>query len=386
MQHGYGKGQKIRGLADSGLLRGVILSSADEDSVTLAHTVRDSKARGLKAYVDPQTYIYSMAPRGIGRNHENHGILFNELHWSQDARALASHVRRVGEMHEKSNSGGVMIAPTVLQASFEDVWTSTAFQYARTAADAWGKDQTVASLVIEESALDTWTHIEDWLDVATTLEVRGFYILVSRPNTTYPPVAWSVERLTNLLRLVYSLTELNGYEVCWGYSDAEGILGLAAGASAMAVGWNYSLRQFKPSKWQPSDKKGARQPTPRYYLRSVWSPLLAVGEADNIWASEFREAVFGPEDVVETSNSPLDELSVSAAQLQFLTSLARQANEIGVIPRLSDRLGALDASLTIAVDLLGAIDAAGYPLSSRYAPRVRAMKSALSRFREAEIR
>ncbi|WP_341946211.1 hypothetical protein [Microbacterium sp. LWH11-1.2] len=384
LQHGYGKGNKIQSLTSSGALRGVILSPGDEDAASLARTASEAKRLGLRVCVDPQTYVYSTAPRGVGRKHESHGIQFDDLHWSQPVSAIIQQVARVGEMHDRVNPGGVKFAPTVVQASFDDVWTSTAFQLARTAASEWGKDRTVATLAIEDTALDTWRQIDEWLDVATTLEVRGFYILVGRKDTSYPPAAWASERLANLLRMIYVLTELNEYEVCWGYADGEGLAGLAAGASALGAGWNYSLRQFKPSKWQPTDRKGGVAPNARFYMERLWSPILASAEADNLYDSDLQDQVFTPEELQLITGRSFDEIGVVDAQLQFLTGLSRQAQLITGIDGVAQRLDYVQSSLSAAEELFGAIDNEGIPMSGRYRGRVRALASGIERFRGAE--
>lgn len=384
LQHGYGKGQKMQALAATGAIRGIILSPGDEDSTALARTAQDARALGLRVCVDPQTYVYSTAPKGVGRKHESHGIQFEDLHWSQEVSAITRQVAQVQEMHDRVNPGGLKFAPTVLQTSFDDVWTSTAFQLARTAAAEWGKEQTIATLAIEDTALETWRQVDEWLDVATTLEVRGFYILVGRKDTSYPPAAWSADRLANLLRMIYVLSELNDYEVCWGYADGEGLVGLAAGASALGAGWNYSLRQFKPTKWQPSDRKGGAQPNTRYYLERLWSPVLATAEADNLYDSDLRERVFTLRELAEIETRSLENFGLVDAQLQYLTGLSKQASAIASRGGVVDRLDYVQGTLSSASSLFGDIDAEGIPMTGRYSGRIRALELAVERFREAE--
>lgn len=384
IQHGYGKSDKITTLAATGSVRGLLLSPADEDVSVLRRTADDARNAGLRVYIDPQTYIYSTSPRGLGRNHDAHGIQFDDLHWSQDPRELADQVAKIGLMHEQISPGAVKIAPTVLQTSFEDVWTSTAFQLARSAAASWGRDKTIATLAIEESALSTWQQVDAWLDVATTLDVRGFYILVVRQDTKYPTGAWPVDRLANLMRLVYTLSELNGYEVCWGYSDSDGLMGLAAGASALATGWSYSLRQFRPSKWQPSESKFARQATPRFYARSLWTPLLAEAEAANILESSLGESVFTVAEREAAVAAPLGQTSGVAAQLQHIASLAAQAKELSSLKEIPDRLDKVEGDLAEAARLLAEVEARRIPVSSRYGSRIASLREAMVRFRAAE--
>ncbi|WP_279367717.1 hypothetical protein [Microbacterium testaceum] len=384
LQHGYGKGRKITLLAASNAIDGVILSPADEDSNVLSRTVGEARELGLQVRVDPQTYIYSMSPKGVGRKHDSHEVRFDDLHWSQEVSAIGRQIARVGAMHDAVNPGAPKFAPTVLQTSLDDVWTSTAFQLARTSAAEWGRENTIATLAIEDTALDTWRQVDEWLDVATTLEVRGFYILVGRKDTSYPPVAWPTERLANLLRMIYVLSELNDYEVMWGYADSEGILGLAAGASAFAAGWNYSLRQFKPSKWQPSDRKGGAPPNNRFYVRKLWSPLLSTSETDNLYHSRMREQVFTQAELRFIDQKPLENLGLVDAQLQYLQNIASQARIVLGKGPTPNRLDYLGVALSNANEHLRSIEQEGIPLSARYRGRIQSLGSAIARFREAE--
>jgi hypothetical protein len=383
LQHGYGKSQKIQALKADGHLSGVTLSAADEDESNLAATAELCRSLEVRVRIDPQTYVYTTAPKGLGKHHASHGIDFASIHWSQDAKATASQVDAIGRLNRRCNPGGDWIAPSVLQSSFTDVWTPVALQLARTASDSWGPDRTIATLVIDEAALETWSAIDDWLDVATTLEVKGFYILVGRANTSYPPVAWSHERLSNMLRLIYNLSELNGYEVTWGYSDSEGVLGIAAGAAAMSSGWSYTLRQFNPSKWQPKDAAGGRAPVIRYNVSRMWSPLRVDTEATRLYNSALRDEVFTKKQLVNLAAKPLGTITRADAQEQHLKVLANRADFVAA-KKLPQRLEWVTDSLEGALELMAKVDESRIILESRYRPRAEALLSSLARFRKSE--
>ena len=234
IQHGYGKADKIAAIASEHGARGLLLSPGDEDAPALQATARNARDTGLDVLMDPQTHIYSLTPPGLARKHVDHRLDFGRIHWSQDAAAVASQVQSVADANVAIGIEGRRIAPTCLQSSFTDIWTPLALQYARTASSAWGANQTLATLAIDESALGDWRAVADWLDVATTLDVDGFYLLVARQRGAgYPPIPWDSGRLRNLLRLIYNLTSLNGYSVIWGYSDIDGLLG-GSGAAPKA--------------------------------------------------------------------------------------------------------------------------------------------------------
>jgi hypothetical protein len=382
LQHGYGKSGKIQSIGRAGKLGGVILSPADEDPTNLEITANMCRVQGLDVRIDPQMYIYTTAPRGVGRNHDAHGIEMSGVHWSQDAKSTARQIQAVGRLNSLYNANGAWIAPSVLQSSFTDVWTPVALQLARTASDAWGPDRTIATLVIDEGALSTWAAIDDWLDVATTLNVRGFYILVDRGNSSWPPVAWSHERLTNLLRLIHNLSVVNKYEVSWGYSDAEGLLGLAAGADSIASGWTFGLRQFNASKWQPTEAGPRRAPLVRYNVRRLWSSLR-VNEAMDLYRSDLREQVFSAREIEEIERRPVEEYSRAEAQEQHLGVLAERTWSLSK-KEAPQRPEAISKSLQRGIDLHQQIRAEGFVLESRYLSRLLALETAFSAFRNSE--
>lgn len=384
IQHGYGKAQKIQSVSERGALAGVILSPGDEDPSNLRSTADYCQNKlGVEVRVDPQTYIYSTSPRGVARNHGAHGIEFSNLHWSEDARQVTAQVAAVRSLNESLALTGAWIAPTVFQSSFADVWTPLSLQMARTASDEWGEDRTIATLAVDETALDTWSGLDDWLDVATTLRVRGFYILISRANTSYPPVAWSVDRLTNLMRLIYNLSVLNNYEIHWGYSDSEGLLGICAGAHSISSGWNFSLRQFNPSKWQPTESSARRPATMRLHVKSLWSAVRGANEAGQLFESSLQGLIFTPEMINEFTAREFNSVTRAESQEQFMQVLSLRAQALSQLPLLG-RIEQVEGSLRSALDLFGMIEEAGIVLEARYRPRLEAMRASLARFRESE--
>ena len=195
LQHGYGKGQKIQNLDAAGNLTGVILSPSDESGASLKLTVDACNDMAIRVLLDPQTYIYSATPPGSPKRHVDFGLDFGSLHWSQDAASVGEIVAAVEKAHSELGIFDTLVAPTVIQPGFNDVWTPLALQYARTSAKQWGSERTLVTLALEQQSLASWPQIDDWLDIATTLDVRGFYILVNRPQPGYPAPAWSPECL-----------------------------------------------------------------------------------------------------------------------------------------------------------------------------------------------
>lgn len=383
IQHGYGKAQKINTLMSQGFTSGVILSPGDEDPSSLRATAEYCAQAGLRVFIDPQTYVYSTNPQGAPRNHPAHHLKPRNFSWAQSAESITRHIAIVGELNKAINPSGIWIAPAALQSTFTDVWTPLSIQFARTASDAWGGERTMVTLAIEESALSDWARIEDWLDVATTLDVAGFYVLVSRNESKYPGLPWAPTRLANLLRLVHTLGTLNQFEVIWGYSDLEGMLGVAAGASGMAAGWSYTLRQFSASKWQ-STPGGGKPATVRVHVPRLWSLLRAETEAADIFNSAMRSQIFYPDQIEDLNRQPFSSISRPYAQEQHLMVLAERANSLGHLPTQAERLDTVQNSLILAIELFEGIGRLGLLTDPRYKARVQSLSEAMTIFRRSE--
>ncbi|WP_425839869.1 hypothetical protein [Microbacterium sp. PA5] len=379
VQHGYGKGQKIPAVHGDGNLGGVVLSPGDEDPANLGDTARYCRQADLEVLVDPQTYLYSTQPAGRGRNHQAHELAFDGLSWAQDAQSVAAHIDRIGRLNDAVNSDGLWIAPGPLQDSFADLWTPLSVQFARTASQSWGQNRTIATLAVDEAGLSDWLAIERWLDVATALPVRGFYVLVSRPSTAYPNTPWAPAKLANLLRLIHALSELNDFDVTWGYSDFEGLLGLAAGATAMATGWSYTLRQFSSSKWM-SPASGGRAPAVRTNLARLWSLPRAETETAPLFASSLRDAIFTADEIARYSTTPFDSLGRVDAQIDHMNALAARASWLSSQTDPSSRVGTVAGSLESAVALWDSIASAGMLPDPSYRNRVVALRDGLRLF------
>ncbi|MBD3782970.1 MAG: hypothetical protein IE926_08465 [Micrococcales bacterium] len=383
IQHGYGKGSKIADVADGGHLSGVILSPADEEQAALSATAEACRSAGVRVLLDPQAYVYATTPVGRGRCHADHGLDLGALHWSQSAAATSQAVQRVERANADLGIRGPFIAPTVPQSSFTDVWTPLAIQFARTAESEWGGDNTIASIVVDEGAFADWASVEDWLDVATTLDVAGFYILVDRHRTQYPSLPWEVARLTNLLRLIYRLSVLNDYFVVWGYSDFEGLLGLAAGADASSAGWSYSLRQFNVSKWQPRPP-GGQAATARLTLARLWAPVRAEAEAEPLFESALKDELFSRRQISRFERSPFSAWGRSEAQVQHLRLLANLADRVVAEADVSVRVDSMVDRLGEAERRLQRASRLGIVLPPTYLSRVQGYSAALSAFASAE--
>jgi hypothetical protein len=350
-QQGYGKADKLNRLGDAGKVGGVVLSPADEGWDTMRQTVRDMTARGVASVLDPQTYVYTI-PDGFARCHDEFGLAFGPMTWgSLTAADIDRHVAAVIAANDGLGVNGPVIAPTARQLSFADPWTATAFQYGRALKAATAKP-TLASVVIEQAGLGDWTAIEQWLDIATTLDVAGFYLVIGRQGSY--PTAWDTGLLANFMRLVYRLAVLNDYRIIVGYTDVSGLAALAMGAEAIASGWSYRQRHFLSDRWVP--KKGGAHAIPRVTSLGLMASILAIGEGE----SSARSALAGQvlPDVALRRRIDRDAAGWSnpEAQLQYLDALSDLVRAVEAVPDASgrlDRLGAMVAQARVLIrDLL----------------------------------
>lgn len=375
IQQGFGKGSKIPDVAADGHLEGVVLSPGDEDPAKLAQTVRSAQAIGLEAWLDPQSYIYAPDPSGSATHHPAHGLDV-ELSWHATPRQVNATIQAVADANTAAGTTGPRIAPTCWLSSFENIWTPATISLAATAAEEWGGDNTIVTVAASEDAFSDWNAVDRWLDVITTLEVRGFYLLVDRRGGPYPPNAWNVDRLANILRVIYRLGALNDYDVTWGYSDLEGLIGLAAGASHSASGWHYSLRQFNRNKWV-AKSAGGSAPTPRILAGRLWAPLKAADEVRLLLENDALDDLFTARELSTIEAKPLEDWGLLDAQLQYLRLLARNADAIVELGDAEERIAEVHRRLLSAERRYDGIESEGILLDPRYVRRLTSMRDAL---------
>jgi hypothetical protein len=380
LQHGYGKSDRIHQLSELGSLQGVILSPGDEDRTKLAETVSSAASRGLDVLLDPQTYIYTSTPPGTARCHSGNGIEF-PVRWAQSSSDTARQIEAIGALTREVGAS-TYVAPTCLQPSFQGVWTPLGLQYAHSAIEQWGGESTYATLAFDQSALSDWEAVSAWLDEATQLDVKGFYVMVDRRPRSFPPVAWDQHNLTNLLRLLYTLA-LNEYDIIWGYTEFEGLLGQAVGVQTLASGWHYSLRQFSVAKWQPSPAGGA-VPIPRLAIPALFAHIRAEEEGRLLSSLAYGDKILPPELLEVFAEGSQRDWPRRETQDRFLLTMGQLANCWTDSTPISDRINGLQLRLAAAIDLYKRIERSGVILDPRSYGLVYSFSGALADFRRIE--
>lgn len=380
IQHGYGKADRISRLIQRRDLDGVVLSPAHETAASLNQTAAELRDAGVPVSIDPQTYVYSITGASA-REHQEHGLEFAPIHWSIDPSSIEEQVRAVLDANVSVGASGPFIGPSVLQRGFSDAWAVSALQYARVTARVGSNRDPWASIVVDEAALGNWTEIEEWLDVATTLSVTGFYIVVAREATSYP-AAWDAQRVANLMRLTYRLCMLNDYRLLLGYADFDGLGVLAAGATGIASGWHYGLRVFRSDRWVPGGY--GRQPIPRVTSRSLLTPIEARGEVEQVLRTALAAEVIPEARVRDFLAEGVARWTNQHAHMHHLVELSSAARALTATPDITARLDMLESATRDAVELLDRMSDAHIAVSPAYAPRLAAMHGAITLFRGAE--
>lgn len=378
IQHGYGKGEKIADLIATNLVTGgVVLSPADEEPGPLGATCRALDDWAVRRLLDPQFYVYSVQGASA-RCHDSHGLEFDELSWFVTPRDIERHVDAILRVNQGLAFSDI-IAPAPYLSSFNDVWAPVSLQYARAVVEATDSNVFI-SVVAEDAAFADWDATTRWLDALTTLDAHGVYLIVSHAGRSYP-FAWEADRLTNVLRAIYALSELNEYEVIWGYADVAGLLGISAGADGFASGWYHSLRMWTPQKWIP--QRGGRQANPRVFSSSLLSPLEAVGEATSAARSSLGEEVFRDTQMLRRFRGDPN-WGITAAWYQHMEALASVATELEDLEDLQDKVEVVTERVRDALDLMNRLDRQGVAVAPSHQTRLEVMRRALAAFADAE--
>ena len=279
-QHGYGKSDKIERGIEDGSIQGVILSPRDEQSTNLADFL-DSLPSDVERLVDPQLYVGTILNARDGKLSQYRHYAENLTPASFSLGAIGEFVRNTLDWQGGLNVSSV-VSPTVIVDAFSNRWAQIAMMLAQeTVNQHSSRNPLLVSLVIGEEALREVGLVDAWLDELTQLDVNGFYLVVRRSLEDYRQ-QYDPDILASLLRVCYSLAEVNEYRVFVGYSDMVTLLLHAVGVTGTGAGWYSNLRQFGLRRFQPVT--GGRQPRPRYTSRPLLNSIYMT-ELDVIYNS-----------------------------------------------------------------------------------------------------
>ena len=281
-QQGYGKSDKIeRGIRD-GNLSGVVLSPRDmtpDAMQSYINSLREEFGDEIDILFDPQFYA-TVISEATDRNLPDYPYYRSGLRRSDflSAKSVTGFVMNTLEYQADSDLSYV-ISPTIAFDSFSEPASQTALQLGAEASehidDLDSETRLLVSFVIGEAALADVDGIDEFLDIASTWETDGFYLIVEPSGQGYP-ISMRSEWLANLMYIIHTLATINEYEVHLGYSDFTGLLLSAVGATSQATGWYSGLRQFSRSRWMPSS--GGSAARPRYSSEPLMNSILQIPE------------------------------------------------------------------------------------------------------------
>ena len=228
--------------------------------------------------------------------------------------------------------------------------------------------------------------MNEFLDSLSTLDVTGFYLLVSR-NSPANRLAVDSEPMGRQMYFAHVLSIVNEYELIVGYTDWLGLLLAAASKARVACGWHQSLRQFSLGRYQPST--GGRRPRRRYSSAPLLSNPLIFPELEDIHLTGHLKSVLtGAEYDSKLDKGPAagqNEWSDEVSCLAHWASLAQALRPIDRKGSVSDRLAELQGQIAIAEGLYTKLSAQGVTFDHQTGPsHLSDWSGAIERF-QAEI-
>ena len=339
VQHGWGKSDKIeRGIAN-GSVRGVIVSPRDEKPDNLASflsAIQDSYPDSERL-ADPQLYAGTIWP-------VRDGNLPKYAHYRPRLTPVSFSPAGIRDLvtaaldWQYELDVSAVLSPTVMVDDFGSRWAQIAMMCAQeTIAQFNNGKPLLISLLVGEDALRQRVPVDDWLDNLTQLDVDGFYLIVRRASEGYRQ-HFDPEVLASLLRVCYSLAELNQYRVYVGYTDMVTLMLHAVGVAGTGSGWFAGLRQFSWRRFQPVS--GGRQPRPRYsslaLLNSIYitelDGIYSRGHVSNVLSGTSFDVRFNRRTNPENVPWPPDEAALH--HWQVLAGISRVPTSPGIVDRL----------------------------------------------------
>lgn len=278
-QHGYGKSNKIEKAIDTGDLSGVILSPKAESPQKLIDysTELHAKFPTARVYFDPQFYICGLqgdvtAGKLLEYSYYIGGLTRASLSVPSNLKKYSQNVLNF----QTALNVNALFSPTLAFDSFDGRESQTAISLAYESIDAAGTSDLYISFCIHENAFRNTAAMEDFLNVISLLDTKGFYIIIERSSSTDKSTTINPAALSNILKFIHTLSEINSFDVIMGYSDLLSVLFATVGHSDFCCGWYNNLKMFSESNFRPSS--GGRRPRKRYTSGILMSSLLLVPE------------------------------------------------------------------------------------------------------------
>lgn len=277
-QHGYGKSDKIQRGIEDGSIEGVILSPKSEKPENIKIFVNELKqCQNLDILIDPQLYILACNKADlIGKLGDYE--FFTSQTINKKYLSIPSNVdnlvNRYFDFQINMNLNKI-IAPSIIIENFDSRSSQIALTIANEAMKQGSGMQILQSLCISENAFNDLNQVQDFLDIISLFNVKGFYIIIDRENVDNPNII-NDNILTNIMYFMYNLSFINEFEVILGYGDFIGVPIYCTGINTIATGWFNTLRRFSSNDLISRD--GGRRANKRYFSNKILNSLLILPE------------------------------------------------------------------------------------------------------------
>lgn len=332
-QHGWGKSDKITSGLDDESISGLIVSPRDEtpeNAAALIASIASDYPESTRLF-DPLFHAGQITPANDGKlpDYDYYKPNLTRLDFIGAGKYAGYAEDVLGYQYELDVTA--IVSPTIELVNFGDSSAQIALQLADASSTHHaGKGDSrplLLSFLINENALGSRDDLDAFLDAITLMETDGFYLLMSRANSTHNPLI-EPERLAGLMYMVYILRVVNRLDVYCGYSDLIGLPLHAAGATATACGWYGTLRRFTFNRFRPSS--GGRRARPRYLSTPALESIL-ISELDSVFEAGLIDQFLSGTDY-DTEFQTKAPLSVAwsdeTAALHHWAALVSKINEI----------------------------------------------------------
>lgn len=368
-QHGYGKGNKIDRALKCNDLSGVVLSPKGESPHKMEEYIHALKKNNpeVKVYFDPQFHACCL------QGEINAGKLVEYPYFSAgltrahlSAPANIRHYARSIINYQKELSLTDFFSPTIAFDDFNGRESQTGISLAYESIEITdAANNLYVSLYINETAFRNREALEEFLNVISLFDVRGFYIVVERVSNTDKATAMSPNILSNLMWFVYILSEVNGFDVIVGYSDFLSLPLSAVSNASFACGWYNNLKMYSEANFRPLS--GGRRPRKRYSSSVLMSSLLLVPEIISLNRMGILPQVESPSPYNEIIRPNLndaewtDEISC-LHNWHVLKSVLTEVENMGSVPA---KLDYVTSKIINASEIYRAISERGFQLDAK---------------------
>lgn len=345
-QDGHNAGQKISNAIEAGFIDGAIVVAKCHDKDAVANFITNNLDPAHHVVLfDPEFYAASLPDA------DNLGKLETHDYFKANLTKSDLKPKSVIEFAEKTIQSQLdyglqkFISPTVIIEGFNSFSSGQAYNMYLASIDACDEpeENLYLSLVATHPSFSKKNEIEAFLNDITTLDVKGFYVVVDR-SSAYSTIWNNPQELAGLLLLVNVLATA-GYEVHVGYTDASGLLSLAAGASSIATGWFKNQRIFKHSRYYSS---GGRNPKQAYFSSKLLNFTIVEDELNQIvtlgLSDQVMSGVEGDEELISTIDDPA--WNQNAQLMNYWSALKSVINELDAA---SDKMNFMESKVDAAI-------------------------------------